>query len=107
MSAKAKREFNLAIRNFLPDSELMPEVSVSVTTAPLYKKNMEYRITGTDIGTMVSRNYSVRSDTFGRLNIETNGSLHQIGIENVANTPNLSMTGSKIENMDWAVSGQV
>lgn len=99
--------FSLAVRNFLPDGELMPDVEVLVVTAPIYKTNTTYRITDIDTRTMESRQYSVKSDDSGRLQIEMNGSVHKIGIENVANAPNLSMSGLKIENMDWAESGQI
>jgi len=99
--------FSLAVRNFLPEGELMPNVEVRVITAPIYKINTKYRITDIDIRTMESCQYVVKSDDSGRLQVEINGSFHQIGIENVGNAPNLSMSGFKIENMDWAESGQM
>jgi len=102
-----KDGFNLAVRNFLPDGELMPNVEVRAITAPIYKKDTKYRITDIDLRTMESRQYAVKSDESGRLQLEINGSLHQIGIENVINAPNLSMSGFKIENSNWAESGRM
>ncbi|EPR69617.1 putative esterase [Cyclobacterium qasimii M12-11B] len=101
-----KDGFNLAIRNFLPDGELMPNVKVQVITAPIYKANTAYNITDTDIRTMESRQYVANSDASGSLKLQLTGSSHQVGIENLHNAPNISMTGLTIENMDWAESGE-
>jgi hypothetical protein len=49
----------------------------------------------------------VKSDHSGRLLIETNGSFHQIGVENASNAPNLSMSAFNIVNLDWAESGEI
>tara|TARA_R110002124_G_scaffold277321_9_gene448663 strand:+ start:11428 stop:13737 length:2310 start_codon:yes stop_codon:yes gene_type:complete len=102
-----KEGFNLAVRNFLPDGELMPNVEVQVVTAPIYKVSTEYKVTDIDLRTKESRQYSVQSDASGKLKLTLNGSAHQIGIANSQDSPNLSMTSFKIENMDWAESGQV
>ena len=102
-----KEGFNLAVRNFLPDGELMPNVKVQVLTAPIYKKNTEYKVTDIDVRTMESEQYAIKSDASGRLKLTLNGSEHQIGISLSPSMPNLSMTNIKIENMDWAESGQV
>ncbi|WP_339714331.1 alpha/beta hydrolase [Cyclobacterium amurskyense] len=102
-----KEGFNLAVRNFLPDGELMPNVEVQVVTAPIYKVSTEYKVTDMDLRTKESRQYIVQSDASGRLKLTLNGSAHQIGIANSQDSPNLSMTSFKIENMDWAESGQV
>lgn len=99
--------FNLAVRNFLPDGELMPNVDVQVLTAPIYESNTEYKVRDTDLRTMESRQYSVQSDGSGRLKLVLNGSAHQVGIAAMRDNPNLSMTGFKIEKMNWAESGQV
>ena len=102
-----KEGFNLAVRNFLPDGELMPNVEVQVITAPIYKVNTEFKVTDIDLRTKEGRQYFVQSDASGRLKLTLNGSAHQIGIANSQDSPNLSMTSFKIENMDWAESGQV
>lgn len=102
-----KDGFNVAVRNFLPDGELMPNVEIGVLTAPVYKTNTLYSINDIDLRTMESRRYTVESDHSGRLFIATNWSSHQIGIENVPNAPNLSMSAFNIENLDWAESGEI
>ena len=85
----------------------MPNVKVQVLTAPIYKKNTEYKVTDIDVRTMESEQYAIKSDASGRLKLTLNGSEHQIGIGLSPSMPNLSMTNIKIENMDWAESGQV
>ncbi len=83
--------YKIAVRNFLPDGELMPNVKVKVVTAPIYEKNKEYRITDIDLRTLDKKNYTVISDSEGRLSIHTTGSLHQIGIGKEKDTPNLTI----------------
>ncbi|WP_339926271.1 alpha/beta hydrolase-fold protein [uncultured Cyclobacterium sp.] len=102
-----KAGFYLAVRNFLHEGELMPNVKVQVLTAPIYKKNTEYKVTDIDVRTMESEQYVIKSDASGRLKLTLNGSEHQIGIGLSPSMPNLSMSNIKIENMDWAESGQV
>ena len=98
--------FKIAVRNFLPDGELMPNVSVKVKTAPIYKKNQEYQITDVDVRSRAIKTYSVDCDSEGRLTIETNGSLHQIGISANGGSPNLCVANLSIDNLPWAETGK-
>lgn len=98
--------FKSAVRNFLPDGELMSNVSLKIKTSPKYKKNKEYFITDIDLRSLVKKTYVVNSDSEGRLSIETNGSLHQIGISEYDGTPNLCMANFSIDNMEWAETGK-
>ncbi len=98
--------FKIAVRNFLPDGELMPNVSAKIKTSPIYKKNQLYHITDVDLRSFVKRNYLVNSDAKGRLSVETNGSLHQIGISEYDESPNLCMAKYSIDNMEWAETGK-
>ena len=97
--------FKIAIRNFLPNGELMPNVSAKVITAPLYEKNQEYYITDLDLRNKIKKTDTVTSDSEGRLTVETNGSLHQIGINGPDKSPNLSIADHSIDNMQWAETG--
>lgn len=98
--------YKIAVRNFLPDGELMPNVKVKVTTAPIYEKNREYRITDIDLRTLGKKDYKVISDSEGRLSIQTTGSLHQIGIGKEKDTPNLTIAGFSIDGTEWAETGK-
>lgn len=44
-----QNRFKIAVRNFLPDGEFMPNVLVKVKTAPIYENNQEYHITDIDV----------------------------------------------------------
>ena len=98
--------FKIAVRNFLPDGELMANVSAKVITSALYEKNQEYRITDVDLRSLVKKTYLVNSDSQGRLSIETNGSLHQIGISEHGGGPNLCMANYAIDTTEWAETGK-
>src|SRR5690606_7289516 len=101
-----KRGFNVAVRNFLPDGELMPHVAVKVITAPVYDKNTEYTITDVDLLNDSKKTYTVESNASGRLEINTNGSLHAIGIDSGQNQANLGLSKIMIENSPWAETGK-
>ncbi len=101
-----QKGFKIAVRNFLPDGELMPNVSVKVKTAPIYKKNQEYHITDFDVRSKVKNTYSVNSDSEGRLTIETNGSLHHMGISGNDESPNLGIANLSIDNLPWPETGK-
>jgi len=98
--------FKIAVRNFLPDGELMPNVAAKIITSPIYKKNKEYRITDIDLRSQVKKTSVVNSDSEGRLSIETDGSLHQIGICEEGGSPNLCLAEFSVDNMEWAETGK-
>ena len=96
-----KRGFRCAVREFLPDGELLPSVSVSVTTPALYKKNTPYIIHDMDMRNMKTFQYPLRSDGEGRLTIFFNGSSHDIGINAQTDKPNVVIASTQILAADW------
>ncbi len=101
-----KDGFKIAIRNFLPDGELMTNVKVKVTTAPIYEKSTGYVITDIDLRNFDKKTYTVKSDSEGRLNVHTTGSLHQIGISGQKESPNLAIANFSMVNQQWAETGK-
>ena len=101
-----KNGYKIAVRNFLPDGELMPNIKVKVATAPIYEKNKGYQITDIDLRTLDKKSYTAVSDSEGRLNIHTTGSLHQIGISEEKSSPNLTIAGFSMDNQAWAETGK-
>ncbi len=97
-----KRGFRCSVREFLPDGELMPFVNLSVTTSPVYEKNQQYIINDTDHKGGKNSQKVIRSDDSGRLKINLNGSLHEIGINPMDAPPNICIASFEIENMSWA-----
>ncbi len=97
-----QRGFRCSVREFLPDGDLMPFVDLSVTTAPVYEKNQEYLINDTDYNRGTSTQKVIESDNLGRLKININGGLHEIGITPVGAPPNICIASWEIENVGWA-----
>lgn len=98
--------FKFSVRNFLPDGELMPNVSAKVVTAPIYEPNHPFHITDIDLTSDVKRSYLIKSNKRGELVIEMNGSLHHIGITEDASTPILCISDVSVQNMPWAMTGK-
>jgi len=101
-----KRGFRCSVREFLPDGELMPFVSLVITTPPLYDKNQEYIINDIDTRNRKSSRHMTRSDNQGRLMIRISGSSHEIGINNKGDEPEIAVDSYFTENMKWAVIGK-
>jgi poly(3-hydroxybutyrate) depolymerase len=101
-----KRGFRCSVREFLPDGELIPSVNLSVTTAPVYKKDQSYVINDIDKHTLKITRSEIRTDSCGRLRIKINGSLHEIGINEAGDSPLLCVASAKTGNMPWAVTNK-
>ena len=101
-----KRGFRCAVREFLPDGELMAFVNLSITTPPLYEKNQSYFINDVDTRTSKTLQKTIQSDNTGRLKIPVNGSSHEIGINKKSDKPNICIASVEIENMSWAAHGK-
>jgi len=97
-----QRGFRCAVRQHLPDGEILPFVNVSVITPPVYEKNTIYTLNDIDLITKKIRSYLVVSDDSGCLKIDFNGSLHEIGINRTDDAANISFGSYTIENMKYA-----
>ncbi len=97
-----KRGFRSSVREFLPDGEIMPFVKVSVITAPIYEKDKEYLVNDINHLKHDSRQFTARSDNEGKLKFILDGYIHDIGINEKGDTPNLSVASFTVENMNWA-----
>jgi len=101
-----KRGFKCAVREFLPNGEILPFVHLSITTPALYEKNQEYVINDVENNGFKSLSKMVRSDNSGRLVIPLNGSMHEIGINKKDDKANICIAAVDIENMSWATNGK-
>ena len=97
-----KRGFRCSVREHLPNGEIMPFVSLSVTTSPEYEKNQLYVINDVDCKTLKATQNTLRSDNSGRLKIDIDGGVHEIGINNNTDKPNICINSFEIKNMSWA-----
>jgi len=99
--------FKCSIREFLPDGSLMPYVKVTVLTPPIYEKNQSYLITDFELSGQSMNHKTLRSDQDGRLKIEIDGGLHEIGINSPKEKhPNMRVASFEIESNGKASSGQ-
>jgi len=98
-----QRGFRCSVREWLPDGELIPSVRVSVQTAPVFEKNQWYTISSIDLKSFKVVKQTLQSDLNGRLRININGAMQEIGINKKEDAPNISIAGVEIMNADWIV----
>jgi hypothetical protein len=84
----------------------LPFVNLTLTTDAVYEKNRDYHINDLDLYRGRASRKVVRSDGEGRLKITLDGSLHDIGINEMDAPPNVSVSSWKIVNMPWATTGK-
>ncbi len=101
------RGFRCSVKEFLPNGSVMPFVKVTVTTAPNYEKHHTYVINDVNLTAGSHAQYVVNSDEEGRIEIITDGALHEIGIGTTDSGPKLCMTAQKVTNINWVVPGKV
>ena len=101
-----QRGFRCSVREFLPDGALMPAVKVSVRTSGIYEKNQWYTIRDINPQTAMFSQKTVRSDNQGRLTIELDGGVHEIGINQKTDKANLAIAAVDLQGMRWATTGK-
>jgi S-formylglutathione hydrolase FrmB len=95
--------FRCSVREYLPDGELLPFVSLSVITPPVYEKNTLYTVNDIDINSNKATSYSLKSDNSGRLSIYFNGKIHEIGINKAGDKPNICIALLTYGNLGLAL----
>lgn len=100
------RGFRSSVRTFLPDGELLPAVRVTVKTPPLYEPDQMYTIIDLDMRTLKSTQKTLRATVDGRLVVELDGSIHEVGINKRSDIPNLSITSVDVQDKRWATAGE-
>lgn len=100
------RGFRASVREFLPDGELLSFVKIKVQTPGLYERNTLYSISDVAPETGKTSQRTVRSDNEGRLKIDLDGGLHEIGINKETDEPNLSIADVELQGMPWATHGK-
>jgi S-formylglutathione hydrolase FrmB len=101
-----KRGFKIAVREFVPDGQLIQQTDVHVTTAPLYEKNQQYTINDFDQFSGKATQSIVTSDQQGRLQIKVNGSLHHIGINKKTDKAEVAIAKYDLHETGWAAHGK-
>jgi S-formylglutathione hydrolase FrmB len=98
--------FRCSVRGHLPDGELLPFVALSVTTPPVYEKNILYTINDIDQRTGEELTYTLKSDNVGSLRISFDGSMHEIGINKTGDKANICLASFTREPGNISRSGQ-
>ncbi len=98
------RGFRCTVREHLRDGEILPFVSLSVTTPPIYDPDALYKITDFDSRVNKFISYELRSDEQGKLKISFNGSSHEIGICRSDAMPNICIASFFVEPLNIAGS---
>jgi S-formylglutathione hydrolase FrmB len=98
--------FRSAVREFVPDGQLIGNVQLVITTAPLYEKNQVYTIKDFDLTSGKTNQSVIQSDSEGKLLITLNGNLHEIGINKKNDKPALALAGFELEGAPWATHGK-
>jgi S-formylglutathione hydrolase FrmB len=101
-----KRGFRSSVREFVPDGQLIGNVQLTITTAPLYEKNQTYLINDIDITSGKSNQITLQSDNEGRLMITLNGNLHEIGINKQTDRAELALADFDLQGAGWATHGK-
>jgi S-formylglutathione hydrolase FrmB len=101
-----KRGFRIAVREYVPDGQLIQQVNVQVTTAPLYERNQQYTINDVDLFSGKVMQSTVVSDNEGTLVIAVNGSQHEIGINKKSDKPEITALKYEISDAEWPQHGR-
>jgi hypothetical protein len=98
--------FRCSVRDFLPDGELLPFVSLTVTTSAVFDPSTKYIVSDLDVRTGKHNSFELTSDQKGRLKITLDGSLHEIGINKSAGSANLAIFSVSAGRENFARCGQ-
>ena len=96
--------FRSSVREWLQDGQTMPSVKVDIATEAIYKAGGEYRLVDVNLNTGTVRNERQKADEKGRLHIQLDGDLHEVGIAESAG-PVLTMARFAVVNGPWAKAG--
>jgi enterochelin esterase-like enzyme len=94
--------FRSAVREWLPDGPTLPNVKLTVVTAPAYppKKPQKAMVIRKRDGR--AHMQTVTADENGRLAFDLNGDEYEVGI---GSAPVLALGGFELEDMQWATTG--
>jgi hypothetical protein len=96
--------FRSSVREWLSDGQAMPSVKVDIATDAVYESGVEYRLTDVNLRTRSIRDERQRADENGRLHIQLDGDLHEVGITE-SSSPVLTLARCSVENGPWAKAG--
>ena len=96
----SKFGFRCAVREWVPSGAILPQTSLSITTAPLYTPGSTQAITQVRPSDGRIMRSTAKADEQGRLTINLDGQEWEVGI---SNGPVLAMNGHRVESEPWAI----
>ena len=94
--------FRSAVREWMPGGATLPEVKLSIVSAPLFAPGSSHMATFLRLRDGFARHTPLRADAQGRLNFELDGDAYQVGF---SAAPLIAVTGYEISAAGWATAG--
>ncbi len=95
--------FRSAVREWIPGGAPIPEVRLSISSAPVFAPGSSHMATFLRLRDGVARRVPLRADAQGRVNFELDGDAYQVGF---SAAPLLAVTGYEIADAAWATAGE-
>jgi len=95
--------FRSAVREWIPGGATLPEVKLSIASAPVFAPGSSHMTTVLRLRDGWARRALFKADAQGRLNFELDGDAYQIGI---SAAPLVAATGYDLAEAAWATSGE-
>jgi S-formylglutathione hydrolase FrmB len=97
--------FRSSVREWLPDGQLLPAVTLRISTDALYRPGASYEITDVNLDSGEARRIRQAADRHGRLHFGLGGARHEVGIAGTAR-PILAVAGWEVAGPPWATAGK-
>lgn len=92
--------FRISVREWMPHGRLLPATSVRIATDALYTAGKRYQVSDINVTSGDATQSWLRADPAGRLHIQTDGGVHEIGIaearEPIVTVAGWSMDGDRV-----------
>jgi hypothetical protein len=95
--------FRSAVREWIPGGAALPEVKLSITSAPIFAPGSSHMAAILRLRDGNARRVPLRADAQGRLSFELDGDAYQVGF---SAAPLLAVTGYDIAGAAWATAGE-
>jgi S-formylglutathione hydrolase FrmB len=96
--------FRSSVREWLLDGQTLPSVRLGITTDSIYKPNGWHQIVDVNLRTRALRKEKQQADGSGRLHLQLDGDLHELGIVQ-SGSPVLTLARHEIEKDPWVKNG--
>ena len=107
LSGVTKGGMGITTKEWMPDGPAIPETSINVTTAPIYKSSASYNLVIYNIDTDTTYTETVMSDADGRIQFSVKGDNQQVGIYDNDSPPEIVILSYNVnDTSQFLVQGQ-